>query len=160
MAIAIVYMAKEFNWNHIAQGYVLSSFYIGYPTTQVIAGVLADKFGGRRILGIAAATCALFTSFSARINMYCLILCRICLGIGEGVTLPCISSIITKWFPLKNDLEQFDNICFYFYWFVDRNANIKYIGFEPIWLGKHFLGICNCYLYLDCYLVFLWEKLS
>ncbi|RIB29297.1 major facilitator superfamily domain-containing protein [Gigaspora rosea] len=104
MAIAIVYMAKEYNWNYITQGYVLSSFYIGYPTTQIIAGVLADKFGGRRILGIAAATWAFFTlliPFSARVNIYCLILCRIGLGIGEGVTLPCISSIITKWFPPK-----------------------------------------------------------
>ncbi|RIB29298.1 major facilitator superfamily domain-containing protein [Gigaspora rosea] len=104
MSIAIVYMAKEFNWNHITQGYVLSSFYIGYLTTQVIAGVLADKFGGRRILGIGAATWTLFTlltPFSTRINIYCLILCRICLGIGEGVMFPCISSLITKWFPPK-----------------------------------------------------------
>ncbi|KAF0522623.1 MFS general substrate transporter [Gigaspora margarita] len=104
IAIAIVYMAKEFNWNHITQGYVLSSFYIGYLTTQVIGGALADKFGGKRILGIAAATWTLFTlltPISARVNIYCLILCRICLGIGEGVTLPCIVSLITKWFPPK-----------------------------------------------------------
>ncbi|RIB29294.1 hypothetical protein C2G38_2155655 [Gigaspora rosea] len=51
MSIAIIYMAKEFNWNHITQGHVLSSFYTDYLTTQV-TGVLADKFGGRRILGI------------------------------------------------------------------------------------------------------------
>ncbi|KAF0522629.1 MFS transporter [Gigaspora margarita] len=104
MSIAIVYMAKEFNWNHITQGFVLSSFYIGYLTTQVLAGVLADTFGGRRVLGIGAATWTLFTlltPFSARVNIYCLILCRICLGIGEGVTFPCIVSLITKWFPPK-----------------------------------------------------------
>ncbi|RIB29296.1 major facilitator superfamily domain-containing protein [Gigaspora rosea] len=104
MSIAIVYMAKEFNWNHITQGFVLSSFYIGCFTTQVIGGMLADKFGGRRVLGIGSATWALFTlltPFSARVNIYCLILCRICLGIGEGVTFPCISSLITKWFPPK-----------------------------------------------------------
>ncbi|RIB21089.1 major facilitator superfamily domain-containing protein [Gigaspora rosea] len=104
MSIAIVYMAKEFNWNHITQGFVLSSFYIGYLTTQVLAGVLADTFGGRRVLGIGAATWTLFTlltPFSARVNIYCLILCRICLGIGEGVTFPCIVSLIIKWFPPK-----------------------------------------------------------
>ncbi|KAF0522625.1 MFS general substrate transporter [Gigaspora margarita] len=104
MSIAIVYMAKEFNWNHITQGIVLSSFYIGCLTTQVIGGVLADKFGGKRILGIGAATWTLFTlltPISARVNIYCLILCRICLGIGEGVTFSSISSLITKWFPPK-----------------------------------------------------------
>ncbi|RIB20681.1 major facilitator superfamily domain-containing protein [Gigaspora rosea] len=104
ISIAIVYIAKEFNWNHTTQGFVLSSFYIGSFTTQVIGGALADKFGGRRVLGIGSTTWALFTlltPFFARVNIYCLILCRICLGIGEGVTFPCIASLITKWFPPK-----------------------------------------------------------
>ncbi|RIB29295.1 major facilitator superfamily domain-containing protein [Gigaspora rosea] len=102
MSIAIVYMAKEFNWGHSIQGYILSSFYFGYFASQFIGGVLADKFGGRRVLGVAAAIWTLFTlltPISARVNIYCLILCRICLGIGEGVTFPCIASLITKWFP-------------------------------------------------------------
>ncbi|CAG8724641.1 10510_t:CDS:2 [Racocetra fulgida] len=72
MAIAIVYMAKEFNWNHTTQGFVSSSFYFGYFTTQIIGGALTDKFGGRIVLGI---------------------------GVGEGATFPCIQSLITKWFP-------------------------------------------------------------
>ncbi|RIB28144.1 major facilitator superfamily domain-containing protein [Gigaspora rosea] len=98
----IVYMAKEFNWNHTIQGYVSSSFYLGYLTSQIMGGILADKFGGRRVLGIAAAIWTLFTlltPISARINIYCLILCRICLGIGEGINLPCLQSLVSKWFP-------------------------------------------------------------
>ncbi|CAG8814640.1 13285_t:CDS:2, partial [Gigaspora margarita] len=102
MSIAIVYMAKEFNWDHSIQGYILSSFYFGYFASQIIGGVLADKFGGRRVLGVAAATWTLFTlltPISARINIHCLILCRICLGIGEGACFPSILSLISKWFP-------------------------------------------------------------
>ncbi|KAF0529557.1 MFS general substrate transporter [Gigaspora margarita] len=102
MAIAIVYMTKEFNWNHTIQGYVTSSFFFGYITTQIIGGALTDKFGGRKVLSIAAATWTLFTlltPISGRINIYCLILCRICLGVGEGATYPCVSSLISKWFP-------------------------------------------------------------
>ncbi|CAG8610341.1 28765_t:CDS:2, partial [Racocetra persica] len=97
-----VYMAKEFKWNHSTQGLVSSSFYFGYITTQILGGVLTDKFGGRRVLGIAAATWTFFTlltPISARINIYCLILCRICLGIGEGASFPCVQSLISKWFP-------------------------------------------------------------
>ncbi|CAG8507774.1 1309_t:CDS:2 [Racocetra fulgida] len=52
MAIAIVYMAKEFKWNHTTQGLVSSSFYFGYITTQILGGVLTDKFGGRGVLSI------------------------------------------------------------------------------------------------------------
>ncbi|CAG8824107.1 24193_t:CDS:2, partial [Cetraspora pellucida] len=102
LAIAIVYMSKEFNWNHSTQGLVLSSFYFGYITTQIIGGVLADKYGARIILGISAISWSIFTlltPISARINIYCLILCRICLGIGEGVTYPCVQSLVAKWFP-------------------------------------------------------------
>ncbi|RIB14047.1 major facilitator superfamily domain-containing protein [Gigaspora rosea] len=102
MSIAIIYMAKEFNWSHNTQGLVSSSFYFGYITTQIIGGALTDKFGGKRILGIAFATRTLFTlltPISARINIYCLILCRICLGIGEGPVYPCFLSLTSKWFP-------------------------------------------------------------
>ncbi|RIB28139.1 major facilitator superfamily domain-containing protein [Gigaspora rosea] len=77
MAIAIVYMTKEFNWNHTIQGYVSSAFFFGYFTTQIIGGALTDKFGGRKVLSIG----------------------EICLGVGEGATYPCVSSLISKWFP-------------------------------------------------------------
>ncbi|CAG8747049.1 10375_t:CDS:2 [Gigaspora margarita] len=84
MAIAIIYMAKEFNWNHSMQGYVSSSFYIGYISTQIIGGVLTDKFGCRRVLGT---------------------------GIGEGPTYPAIFSLITKWFPPKERSRAVSVIC-------------------------------------------------
>ncbi|CAG8840617.1 20568_t:CDS:2, partial [Cetraspora pellucida] len=73
LAIAIVYMSKEFNWNHSTQGLVSSSFYFGYITTQIIGGVLTDKYGARIILGISAISWSIFTlltPISARINIY------------------------------------------------------------------------------------------
>ncbi|RIB03564.1 major facilitator superfamily domain-containing protein [Gigaspora rosea] len=114
MAIAIIYMAKEFNWNHSIQGYVSSSFYFGYISTQIIGGVLTDKFGCRRVLGTAAAIWSLFTlltPISARIDIYCLILCRICLGIGEGLSYPAIFSLISKWFPPEEQSRAASIIC-------------------------------------------------
>ncbi|CAG8606128.1 35056_t:CDS:2 [Gigaspora margarita] len=114
MAIAIVYMTKEFNWNHTIQGYVSSAFFFGYLTTQIIGGVLTDKFGGRKVLSIAAATWTLFTlltPISARINIYCLILCRICLGVGEGATYPCVNSLISKWFPPEEQSRAVSVVC-------------------------------------------------
>ena len=52
IAVAIVYMAKEFKWSSTTQGLILSSFFVGYLTTQVVGGVLADKFGGKGVLGV------------------------------------------------------------------------------------------------------------
>ncbi|RIB20176.1 major facilitator superfamily domain-containing protein [Gigaspora rosea] len=84
MSIAIVYMAKEFNWDHSIQGYVSSAFYIGYFTTLIIGGVIADKFGGKRVLSV---------------------------GIGEGPTYSCIQSIISKWFPPEEQPRAVSLIC-------------------------------------------------
>ena len=52
IAVAIVYMAKEFGWSSTTQGLVLSSFFVGYLSTQVLGGALADKFGGKWVLGV------------------------------------------------------------------------------------------------------------
>jgi len=45
-------MAKEFGWSPTTQGLVLSSFFVGYLTTQILGGVLSDKFGGKWVLGV------------------------------------------------------------------------------------------------------------
>jgi len=33
------------------QGVVLSTFFVGYALTQVLGGQLADKYGGKAVLG-------------------------------------------------------------------------------------------------------------
>ncbi|KAF0544038.1 MFS general substrate transporter [Gigaspora margarita] len=102
ISIAIASMALEFNWSYITQGYILSSFFIGYLTTQVIGGALSDRFGGKWVLGIAAAIWTIFTlltPIAAKYSVLYLILCRILLGIGEGACFPSIHSLIAVWFP-------------------------------------------------------------
>ncbi|RIB18382.1 major facilitator superfamily domain-containing protein [Gigaspora rosea] len=102
MSIAIASMALEFNWSYITQGYILSSFFIGNLTTQVIGGALSDRFGGKWVLGIAAALWTIFTlltPIAAKYSVMYLILCRILLGIGEGACFPSIHSLIAVWFP-------------------------------------------------------------
>ncbi|CAG8805106.1 15519_t:CDS:2 [Gigaspora margarita] len=102
MSIAIASMALEFNWSYITQGHILSSFFIGYLTTQVIGGALSDRFGGKWVLNIAAALWTIFTlltPIAAKYSVLYLILCRILLGIGEGACFPSIHSLIAVWFP-------------------------------------------------------------
>ncbi|CAJ0630603.1 14133_t:CDS:2 [Entrophospora sp. SA101] len=99
-------MAAEFGWSFTTQGLVLSSFLVGYLLTQVIGGILADKFGGKMVLGISAACWNLFTlltPISAKFGLNYLILCRICLGVGEGAAFPCIHSMIASWIPKQEN---------------------------------------------------------
>uniref|UniRef100_A0A8W8MJ40 Major facilitator superfamily (MFS) profile domain-containing protein n=1 Tax=Magallana gigas TaxID=29159 RepID=A0A8W8MJ40_MAGGI len=47
MPIAIVPMADEYKWDLHGQGWVLSSFAVGYMSSQVIGGSGAKKYGER-----------------------------------------------------------------------------------------------------------------
>ncbi|CAG8788487.1 35827_t:CDS:2 [Gigaspora margarita] len=104
MPIAIVYMTLDFGYTSTIQGGILSSFFFGYLTTQVLSGALADKYGGKLVLGTAAALWSLFTlltPISAKVGLGYLILCRVLLGISEGACFPSINSVVAAWFPTE-----------------------------------------------------------
>ena len=52
ISIAIIPMANEFTWDARAQGSVMSAFFLGYVLLQVPAGWLADRWGGKWVLGV------------------------------------------------------------------------------------------------------------
>jgi MFS family permease len=47
ISVAIIPMATEFGWSDSRKGTVLSSFFYGYITTQILGGYLANKYGGK-----------------------------------------------------------------------------------------------------------------
>jgi ACS family sodium-dependent inorganic phosphate cotransporter len=102
ISVAIIPMAEDYAWSPSTQGLVLSSFYIGYMLTQIAGGVLADRFGGRVVLGVGVLLWSIFTlltPLAAGAGFGLLILCRIAMGMGEGVTFPSVYSLITRWMP-------------------------------------------------------------
>ena len=50
ISVAIIEMAKEFNWNQSTSGIVQSSFFAGYMMTQIPGGYVVGRLGGRRVL--------------------------------------------------------------------------------------------------------------
>ncbi|KJE90503.1 hypothetical protein CAOG_01813 [Capsaspora owczarzaki ATCC 30864] len=54
MSLAMVPMHDELGWDKSVSGVVLSSFFAGYTLTQAVGGTLADRYGGVRVLGLAA----------------------------------------------------------------------------------------------------------
>ena len=61
ISVAIIPMAEELNWDLETQGAILSSFYVGYLLMQVGGGFLADKFGGKMVLGLGVLIWSFFT---------------------------------------------------------------------------------------------------
>jgi ACS family sodium-dependent inorganic phosphate cotransporter len=102
ISVAIIPMANDYNWSLETQGYILSSFYIGYLLMQIGGGRLADTFGGKVVLGAGVLIWSLFTlvtPWAAMGGLMMLYLARIGMGLGEAVTFPSVYSLVTRWFP-------------------------------------------------------------
>eukprot|EP00882_Tetradesmus_deserticola_P008672 GHRQ01009143.1.p1 GENE.GHRQ01009143.1~~GHRQ01009143.1.p1 ORF type:complete len:177 (+),score=52.47 GHRQ01009143.1:288-818(+) len=55
LSVAILPMAQQFGWPATVQGLIQSAFLWGYTATQLLGGHLADKFGGRAVIGFGVA---------------------------------------------------------------------------------------------------------
>ena len=87
ISVAIIPMQEQFGWSESQVGIILGSFYFGYMITMILGGYLADKYGGKKVLGYALLIWSLFTiitPFFAYQGLWWLILIRILMGLGEG----------------------------------------------------------------------------
>ena len=102
ISTAIIPMAKDFGWDKIQSGGVLSAFFYGYAMTQLVGGRLADSFGGKRVLalGVIGWSLATFvTPWAAAAGAVPLVAARVLLGAGEGVAFPAVHSLISRHVP-------------------------------------------------------------
>jgi len=102
ISVAIIPMAESLNWDLETQSLVMSSFFVGYLVMQIAGGRLADRFGGKIVLGLGVLLWSLFTfvtPFAATAGLTILILARIGMGMGEAVTFPSIYSLYGRWVP-------------------------------------------------------------
>ncbi|KAF3335704.1 putative anion transporter 4 [Carex littledalei] len=103
MSIAILPMSAEFNWNPATVGLIQSSFFWGYLLTQIAGGIWADKFGGKVVLGFGVvwwSIATILTPLAAKVSLPCLLIMRAFMGIGEGVAMPAMNNILSKWIPV------------------------------------------------------------
>lgn len=102
MSMAGPSMMKHFNWSATQYGLVSTAFFIGYACTQFPGGWLADRFGGGKVTMIGALWWSLFvfvTPFGSTMGL--MVMIRVAMGWGEGVSLPAMTSIVAQWMPKK-----------------------------------------------------------
>lgn len=92
-----------FEWDEYTQGLILSSFFWGYVVTHIPGGMLAEKFGGKYVLGLGILSTAVFTLLTPVAATYggsdWVIAVRILEGLGEGPTFPALNAILARWVP-------------------------------------------------------------
>ncbi len=103
MATAIPYVAKEFNLSPVAMGAVLSSFFAGYFLCQIPGGILADKFGARKVMAFAVLWWSVFTAVTGAVgSLMSMIYVRFVFGIGEGIAPAATWKALANWTPMKD----------------------------------------------------------
>ncbi|CAI9106938.1 OLC1v1006190C5 [Oldenlandia corymbosa var. corymbosa] len=103
MSIAILPMASEYDWGPSTVGLIQSSFFWGYLLTQVAGGILADTVGGKAVLGFGVvwwSVATALTPVAARLGLPFLLVTRAIMGIGEGVAMPAMNNLLSRWVPV------------------------------------------------------------
>ena len=106
ISIAGVQIGSEFKIENVRLGWVFSAFLIGYASFQIPGGVLARRFGPRRLLAFSVIWWGVFTALTASIPpgmrgaLLLLVLVRIALGAGEAIMYPAANQFVERWFPI------------------------------------------------------------
>ncbi|XP_029650482.2 uncharacterized transporter slc-17.2-like [Octopus sinensis] len=91
----------EFEWSNSLQSNMLAGYFYGFLVT-VLGGVLADKYGGKRVLGaslLSASILAILHPSLSRISGYITLVLRILTGAASGLLPPAIQSLFGRWGP-------------------------------------------------------------
>ncbi|KAI5652007.1 major facilitator superfamily domain-containing protein [Phthorimaea operculella] len=92
-----------FDWDEATQGFVLSGFYYGYAVSQLLGGVLSDRFGAKWVLGSGLFSTTVFTFLIPIVTRWggsnYLFALRVIQGIGEGPCVPALMTIMSRWVP-------------------------------------------------------------
>jgi MFS transporter, ACS family, solute carrier family 17 (sodium-dependent inorganic phosphate cotransporter), other len=103
ISVAIIPMAEEYGWSGTTKGFVLSSFFIGYLLAMIPSGWMANRWGGKSLLGFSLIAWSLFTlltPIAAGASFSALILTRIAMGMGEAASFPAIYNLLARWVPV------------------------------------------------------------
>ena len=83
-------------------GWLLSAFLWAYAISQLPCGLLVDRFGARRVLGIGLFIWSLAQALCGMVfNFFQFIIARVCLGMGESPMFVSNARAVRDWFPLS-----------------------------------------------------------
>jgi MFS transporter, ACS family, solute carrier family 17 (sodium-dependent inorganic phosphate cotransporter), other len=102
ISVASVAMKEHFGWSQTQKGFVLSAFFVGYLSFMFLAGLLANRFGGKRVVGYSVLAWSIFTLLTppaAILSIAVLIAARIGMGVGEAGMYPGSYELFGRWVP-------------------------------------------------------------
>lgn len=96
------HIIKDLDLNDKQMGVIFSMFALGYALLQVPSGILADRWGPRRMLAGIVSIWSVFTALTGMtFNYVSMVVTRFLFGAGEAGAFPGMSRAVFSWFPLK-----------------------------------------------------------
>lgn len=102
ISVGAIAMQAQLGWNETQKGLVLSAFFVGYMLLMLVSGALANRYGGKIVLGAAVLWWSIFTMLTppaALVTLPALVAVRIALGLGEAAVFPASINMIGRWVP-------------------------------------------------------------
>jgi len=91
---------QQYGWSPATMGLIFSTFFWTYAAVQVLGGWLSDRWGGRRVLTLALTGWSLVTALTPLgARPWTMAGLRGLLGLGEGTHFPAVHSLVSRWFP-------------------------------------------------------------
>ena len=110
VSVAGALLMGEFGLSQIQMGRVFSAFLLGYALFQVPGGMLADRWGARRVVAFVTWWWVLTTLLQAAVGwgplggsaagvLWMLVALRFVLGVGAAPTYPASAQGVARWVP-------------------------------------------------------------
>jgi ACS family glucarate transporter-like MFS transporter len=100
VSVAGLLIMRDLSLSQEEMGRVFSAFLLGYALCQVPGGMLADRFGTRRVLACAALAWAGATlGMAAASALAALLFARLLLGVTEAPMFPAAARAVSAWMP-------------------------------------------------------------
>ncbi len=105
ISIAGSSIASDYHLTNVQLGWVFSAFLAGYALFQTLGGMLADRFGPRRVLAAGVVWWGVFTALTASVPhgikgaLFLFVSIRFLFGAGEAVVYPASNQFVSRWIP-------------------------------------------------------------
>ena len=98
--VAAIPITKEFDLTPQYMGMIMSAFFLSYSVMTLLGGILADKYGHRKVLTTIMGLWSGFTALTgAAWNFYSMVAIRFIFGAAEGGFGPASSVTVAEVFP-------------------------------------------------------------
>lgn len=105
LALALPRIAEEFGWSDREVGangeVLLGAFFLAFGIANIALSPAAERLGSKRSVMLALAAYSVCTMLMGPLgfSLAALVVLRLLLGVGEGVHIPMLSAITSRWFP-------------------------------------------------------------